>query len=390
MSSFKALFAAFDLYPSPKGAATHIYHSAQALFSFFGKGILFSLSNKAYEQHELLDFQGLEVKHITFDTLIENYLERALAFSNALLDCLQAAPNLEIVHFRDIWSGKAIFESGKKLKTVFEVNAFTSIELPYKYDLPQSVLDKLFVLEQMCLEKADIITCPSMVIQKALIKRGIAESKIKVLPNAAQVTDLSTLNHTPFPKKYILYFGALQAWQGVDDLLKAFAYLKDYEDLYLVLCIAGSEKYAKFYQKLAKHLGIEESIIWRFALDKNTLNHYIHHALFTVAPLKDTPRNTIQGCSPLKIFESMAMKTAVLATDLPVVREILTDNETGKLVRPDRPNELARTMRFMLDYPDFSQEIAENAYQLIVEKYNWEKVKADLFNIYEILIPVLV
>ena len=387
---YKALFAAFDLYPSPKGAATHIYHSAQALFSFFGKGILYSLSNIDYEQDLLLDFGTAQVEHITFKKAIPNYLERAMAYAQDLQNIILQDNEIEVAHFRDIWSGKAIFESGKKLKTIFEVNALTSIELPYKYDLPDTTLEKIYWLEQMCLLQADQITCPSEVIKNHLLNRNIPAQKIKVIPNGANIPIIqNSENHIPFPKNYILYFGALQPWQGIEDLLKAFVYLQDYEDLYLVFCVAGAEKYAKFYQKIAEKLQISTRIIWHFALEKEKLNAWIQKALFTVAPLKDTPRNTVQGCSPLKIFESMALKTAVLATDLPVVQEILKDGESAKLVRSDRPNELARAMRFMLDYPDFRTYIANNAFNLIVEKYNWQQNKAELCRIYEELQPVL-
>ena len=41
------------------------------------------------------------------------------------------------------------------------------------------------------------------------------------------------------PDKYLLYFGALQSWQGVDVLLRSFARLRDLEDLYLVICASN-------------------------------------------------------------------------------------------------------------------------------------------------------
>jgi glycosyltransferase involved in cell wall biosynthesis len=52
---------------------------------------------------------------------------------------------------------------------------------------------------------------------------------------------------------------------------------------------------------------------------------------FTVAPLAETARNTWQGCCPVKIVESMAAGTPVLASDLAVSRELITHGENGWL-----------------------------------------------------------
>ena len=63
-----------------------------------------------------------------------------------------------------------------------------------------------------------------------------------------------------------------------------------------------------------------------------------------VAPLARGDRNEVQGCSPLKIVESMAAGTAVVASDLPVARELVTPGRDGLLVAPGAPRALARAM----------------------------------------------
>jgi glycosyltransferase involved in cell wall biosynthesis len=55
---------------------------------------------------------------------------------------------------------------------------------------------------------------------------------------------------------------------------------------------------------------------------------------FTVAPLAETARNTWQGCCPVKIVESMAAGTPVLASDLAVSRELIRHGEDGWLAAP--------------------------------------------------------
>jgi glycosyltransferase involved in cell wall biosynthesis len=45
--------------------------------------------------------------------------------------------------------------------------------------------------------------------------------------------------------------------------------------------------------------------------------------------------NTVGWISPLKIFEYIAAKRPIIASDLPVLREILTNGEPVPLVHPE-------------------------------------------------------
>ena len=163
---------------------------------------------------------------------------------------------------------------------------------------------------------------------------------------------------SPRTRRYLLYFGALQPWQGVDTALRAFSRLKDLEDLELVICSSTHPRRAKPYRKLAEKLEIEPR--WHFQLSEPELAPWREHATLSLAPLRDCARNAQQGCAPLKILESHASGTPVVASDLPATRELI-DASTGRLVAPDRPGELARAIRVLLDYPERIAELGRNA-----------------------------
>src|SRR5262249_11676836 len=192
-------------------------------------------------------------------------------------------PELRLAHFRDPWSGIALIDRG--LTTVYEVNGLPSIELPFLYPLiPPAILDKVQELEQRCLEQADVIITPSPVTKRRLPDRAV------VIPNGA---DLRAPSPRPpdAPDHYLLYFGALQPWQGVDTALRALARLP--EHLTLVICASTHPRRAKPYRKLAEHLGIEHRLQWHFALPEDELAPYREHALLSLAPLNDSPRNPL-------------------------------------------------------------------------------------------------
>lgn len=374
----KTAYLAFDIFPSAKGAATHIFHFSSALFDRFNGGYLFVLGNEKLPVYQNED----NIEIFRFLAQEPNYLLRSQSFTDWVLQKLENLHSVELIHFRDIWGGLAALNLSKKRKTVFEVNSLTSIELPYKYKLSKLTLEKIRDLELFCLNGADQIIVPSQVIKNKIVSLGVNSEKITLITNGAEIV---TKNEKLFnmPKKYLLYFGALQAWQGIDILLRAFSGLQDFEELQLVIISSNPEKQAKPYLKLAEKLEISKNILWLFQLPKEQLNSWISNAYLTIAPLIETARNIEQGCSPLKIFESLAASTTVVASDLEVVREIITNNETGKLFRPGRYAELSRAIRFLLDFPEENDRLAKNGYQLILDNFLWEKKIQQLLGVYK-------
>jgi glycosyltransferase involved in cell wall biosynthesis len=91
-----------------------------------------------------------------------------------------------------------------------------------------------------------------------------------------------------------------------------------------------------------------------------------------VAPLRECVRNLSQGCAPLKILESMADGVAVVASDLPAVRELITDGHDGRLVPADRPADLARALRILLEYPELRERLGTNARTTVENRLTWD------------------
>ncbi len=374
--SFHSLYAAFEIHPSAKGASTHIGHMIDALASSISPVLVCTL------QGEEINNNDPRIGYRFFGEQVEHYLDRGSRYSASLRDILKATRPFEFAPYRAIWSGLPVLESGKSWMNIFEVNGFPSIELPYRYpDLGKETLRKIKELEMHCLLRSDLIICPSLTIKNFIVSLGIEESRIRVIPNGAEPPAV-TVPVPGLPENFILYFGALQLWQGIDTLIKAFRLVSDIKDTHLVICSSQREKFSKPYIKLAEDCGVIDRIQWHHQLDKERLGYVIDRSLFTVAPLKETSRNILQGCSPLKIFESMVQARAVVASDLPVVREILTRGYDGHLVRPDRPSELSRGMLKLLDDPDYAARLGRNAMDTVNAGYSWTTLKNRLIQLY--------
>ena len=65
--------------------------------------------------------------------------------------------------------------------------------------------------------------------------------------------------------------------------------------------------------------------------------------------------------SPLKPFEAMAMAKAVILSDLPALREIVSDGETGLICKPADPVDLAATLARLARDPELRKRLGESA-----------------------------
>jgi glycosyltransferase involved in cell wall biosynthesis len=377
----RALYAAFDRFPSRKGAAIHIDRFARTLFAHAGGGVLFALGGAELPAHQ----RDGDVEIVRFSADVPNFLERTIAYGEALSGVVQALePSLEIAHFRDPWSGVAIALRPKRAyATVFEVNALPSIELPYLFPaVAAATLAKIRSMELACCEAAGVIVTPSQTTAGFLRRLGVSGEKISVIPNGADL-------HHPHPRppdapaRYLIYFGSPQSWQGVDTLLRAFARLADFDELHLVICGSRQSRGWGRHERLAAKLGVDGRMVWKYELHGADLAAWVQHAAVSVAPLSDSPRNVVQGCAPLKIVESMAAGVPVVASRVPPVRELITDRENGWLVHPDRPGELARALRILLDRPAYARSLGLAGRATIERHFTWERSTAALRALYE-------
>src|SRR5580765_5699640 len=98
----RALYAAFDRFPSRKGAAVHIDRFARALFAHAGGGLLYVLGGEglpAYQREGAIEI-------VRFTRAIPNFLQRALAFGERLAGLLDRdGGRIGLAHFRDPWGG---------------------------------------------------------------------------------------------------------------------------------------------------------------------------------------------------------------------------------------------------------------------------------------------
>lgn len=86
---------------------------------------------------------------------------------------------------------------------------------------------------------------------------------------------------------------------------------------------------------------------------------------------------------PLSIIEAMAMKNAVIATNIRGTREEITHGENGYLTKVKSVTELVEYMRYLIEHPEKIESMKLKGYEKVQREYNEKDVvckQLDIFN----------
>jgi glycosyltransferase involved in cell wall biosynthesis len=222
-------------------------------------------------------------------------------------------------------------------------------------------------------------------IKEALVQIGCPAEKILVLPDAV---DLSLFKDLPAQEEcrgrlglplnrpivgYIGRFRTLEMEKGIPELIEAVAHLPSANGGEpLLVCVGGPKEAVSSYLSLARRLNLAKQRLRFIDQVPNTeVPYWIRAFDIAVAPFPET-NHYAYFMSPLKVFEYMAAGVPVVASDLPSIREVLTDRENALLVSPGDPKLLSHGIAEMLKDPALGQTLAQRALQDIRE-YTWEE-----------------
>jgi glycosyltransferase involved in cell wall biosynthesis len=380
----KILYTAFDIVPSPKGASTHILHNIRGLVNR-NYGIHLITPNDGLLPTEDT-IEGAQVTRITQD-LMQNFLARAAHFGKSVFTHLTLNPNYDLVHYRNIWDGLHIAQNKKRFgyKTLFEVNGLPSIELKYHYPgLDVDLVSKIKEQEIATLHLSDAIICPSNVTRDYIASLGLNRKLVTVIPNGVSASDFSP---SPLPVRdgrvpVLLYIGTLADWQGLDIVIRALPKILEQHPVRLHIVGRGRSRQRKMLSKQIRKMGVEGSVTVQPAIPHHEIPALIAESDICIAPLGLNDRNVTQGACPIKVLEYMAAGRPLLASNMPIVRELVREDMDALLFSPSDPDDLARQVLILLNDFELSKRLAQSASERVLSKFTWHESQKKLEKVY--------
>lgn len=381
----RVLYTAFDIVPSPKGASTHILHNIRGLVNSQLDVHLITPNDGLLPPEDFIE--GARVTRVSQD-LTQNFLARAAHFGKAVFHHLALHPDYDVVHFRNIWDGLAIAQNKKRFgyKALFEVNGLPSIELKYHYPgLDSGLLAKIKEQEIATLHLADAVICPSNVTRDYIASLGLSRKLVTVIPNGVSPSDFSP---SPLPSRegrvpVLLYIGTLADWQGLEVVVRALPKILERQAVQLRIVGRGRSRQRKFLSKQIRKLGVEGSVVVQPAVPHHEVPALIAESDICLAPLGLNDRNVTQGACPIKVLEYMASSRPLLASNMPIVRELVREDVDALLFSPNDPDDLARQALRLLNDVELSKRLAASATERALTHFTWHESQRKLVKVYE-------
>jgi glycosyltransferase involved in cell wall biosynthesis len=162
--------------------------------------------------------------------------------------------------------------------------------------------------------------------------------------------------------------------KGHGDLLEAAALLKR-RGVVAEWLFVSDGALRREYEERARALGIEARFLGR----RTDVPRILRHVDLLVHP------SWAEGF-PNAVLEAMCAGKPVVATRVGGCPELVSA-ETGRLVEPRRPEELASAVEELLSNPALAQELGRRGRRLVEERYSLDRMSQTIQSLYESLLP---
>jgi glycosyltransferase involved in cell wall biosynthesis len=229
------------------------------------------------------------------------------------------------------------------------------------------------------LGQADLITCTSQVMARAVERLTPPETPIHVVPFGVDLTHFHPRAH---PKSSVgpLVIGVVKSLEelyGIEYLLRAFASLcVQPSDLRLLIVGDGTQRIA--LESLASKLDIAESTRFVGRVRHDQVIRYLHQMDIFVVP-------SLQESFGVAAVEASAAGLPVIASNVGGLLEVVVDGETGFLVPPADVEALSGRLSQLIADPALRQRMGQAGRAFIKAHYDWKTNAAQMESLYQSL-----
>jgi glycosyltransferase involved in cell wall biosynthesis len=175
----------------------------------------------------------------------------------------------------------------------------------------------------------------------------------------------------PKNKVIITYTGSLKEWKGYKTILESCKLLenenKNNKDI-LFLIVGGQKEQIEQLKK--EYPECKDKVLFIPFVDNSKIPLFLKASDILVIPNSSKYEISVKYTSPLKLFEYMASKRPILASDLPSIREIISEKE-ALFFEPDNPHDFVLKLKELISNEKLREELAKNAYEK-VKDYTWD------------------
>ena len=253
-------------------------------------------------------------------------------------------------------------------------------------------------IEKTAIEMADALIAVSEETKEDVLKHfNVDESKIKVIYNGINLqqyittTETSTLDEYGVDKNkpYVLFVGRITRQKGIIHLVNAIKYIDP--DTQIVLC-AGAPDTPEIGKEMKDAVNevkkTRKNVIWidKMVTKEEIIQLYSHADVFCCPSIYE-PFGIIN-------IEAMACNTAVVASAVGGIKEVVVHGETGFLIpieqqdaapfEPINPDKFARDLaegvNKVISDPELRETMAQKGRKRVEEHFDWISIAKQVKN----------
>lgn len=236
-------------------------------------------------------------------------------------------------------------------------------------------------LERVALIGAAGIVAVSQSQREYLLRRGYPSHKTWLVPNGVPSRGaLSRRRETS--EDFVL--GALAMFRprkGIESLLEALAILRS-QGLPVRLRAVGKFQTADYERQIRQHtarLGLEHAVDW-VGFQRDVSSELARMDCLILPSL-------VAEAMPMSVLEAMSAGVVVVGSRVEGITDLVRDGETGLIIEPNDPRDMARVLAKLIHGEVDAQAIRAKAHQRQSNHYSDRSMAAGIARIYQSVLP---
>jgi glycosyltransferase involved in cell wall biosynthesis len=229
-----------------------------------------------------------------------------------------------------------------------------------------------------------VICCSDYMVQHVKWAFGLPDNKLVMVPNGVNPRVYETVSSQTLEslrrefalpeEKLVLFVGRLVYEKGAHVLINAIP--KILEKVNAKFVIVGSGYMKEQLSTIVRSMGLEHKVLFTGFVEEESLIKLQCCADVAVVPSLFEPFGIVA-------LEAMAAKSPVVVSDTGGLSEIVEHDVTGAKVYANNVESMAWGITKVLLDEKYRNNLRENAYKRIQERYDWEKIAQQTRQIYE-------
>ena len=210
-------------------------------------------------------------------------------------------------------------------------------------------------------------------------KLGAEAKKIATINNFPILAEFSECVDVPYGDRpyTVLYLGAISADRGIFEILEALELVSPNWGVRMRLAGLFSDIVEK---KEAMELFGWNSVIELGQVDRASIPPLLNNSRIGLVLMHRLPNADMS--QPTKLYEYMAGGLPVIASNIPLWKEIVDRHQCGIIVDPLNPHDIAEAVDWLFEHPEEAEAMGKRGRAAVINCYNWTNEELKLLNYY--------